>query len=57
MTPQEKQRLISEWMRERREQCYGPLEAHSYALLQLALLEENQAETRRQRKKGRSITQ
>ena len=47
MTPQEKQRRISGWMHERMEQGYGELAAHSYALLQLAMLEENQTEARR----------
>jgi light-regulated signal transduction histidine kinase (bacteriophytochrome) len=47
MTPQERQALIIGWMRERIEQGYGALEAHSYALHQLAIMEEHQAEAQR----------
>ena len=48
MTPQERQALIIGWMRERIEQGYGALEAHGYALHQLALIEERQAEAQRE---------
>jgi hypothetical protein len=51
MTPQERQALIIGWMRERIEQGYGALEAHSYALHQLALMEERQAEAQREKRR------
>jgi hypothetical protein len=48
MTPQERTCLITGWMRERIQQGDGTLEARSYALQQLALMEERQAEALRQ---------
>jgi hypothetical protein len=51
MTPQEKQALITGWMRERMEQGYRALEAHSWALHQLAMMEARKAEA--EREKGR----
>lgn len=51
MTPQERARLITGWMRERMEQGYRALEAQSWALHQFARLEERQAEAEREQQR------
>jgi hypothetical protein len=51
MTLQECQALIMGWMRERMEQGYSALESHRYALHQLAMLEERQAEAQREKRR------
>jgi hypothetical protein len=51
MTSQERQALITGWMRERMEQGYTALEAHSYALHQLGMLENCQAEAERENRR------
>ena len=55
MTPQERQRLITGWMRERMEQGYSALVAHRYKLYHLGMMEDRQirAEAERSRQEQR----
>lgn len=61
MTSQERQRLITGWMRERMEQGYSALVAHSYALYQLGMMEDRQIQveverSRQEQRKARDIS-